>query len=92
MGLEHVELIMDVEEAFGIKIPDSALEKVHTLGEFHDLIAYLVHEQRPELAADPAFKTQLWPEIARFATRNGYSSNPETVTRESRFIEDLGYG
>lgn len=92
MGLEIVELVMDVEQAYGIKIPDDAISELYTLGDFHNLIARLVQDQQPELAAKSAFKDQLWPTIAHFATRNGYNSKPDSVTRDSRFIEDLGYG
>jgi len=92
MGLEVVELIMDVEAAYGITVPDDAMHRIYTLGDFRDLVARLVQEQRPELFATASFHEKLWPDIAHFATRNGYNSKPDSVTPETRFIEDLGYG
>ena len=92
MGLESVELVMDIEEAYGITVPDNAMNNIYTLGDFHDLIDRLVKEQQPELWASASFPKKLWPDIAHFATRNGYNSEPDTVTRASRFVEDVGYG
>lgn len=92
MGLEIVELMMDIERAYGITIPDDAMDNIHTLGDFHDLIAKLVAEQKPERFAQASFHAELWPAIAHYATRNGYHSEPDTVTRQTRFVEDLGYG
>lgn len=37
-SLDTVELIMDFEKAFGVKIPDDAAEKIATVG---DAIAYI---------------------------------------------------
>jgi hypothetical protein len=39
MGLDTVELIMEVEEAFDIKIPDEDAEKLRTIGDLHHYIA-----------------------------------------------------
>jgi acyl carrier protein len=39
MGLDTVELVMEVEEAFGITIPDEDAEKIQTIG---DLYRYLL--------------------------------------------------
>src|SRR3990172_335032 len=38
MGLDLVELVMDVEETFGISLPDARLPKMNTVGELHDCI------------------------------------------------------
>ncbi|MGB0766705.1 MAG: hypothetical protein ACPGYV_03230 [Phycisphaeraceae bacterium] len=55
MGLEIVELIMDVEEAYGITLPDDALDRVVTVGDFYDRILQLIREQQPHLVDNPAF-------------------------------------
>ena len=38
MGLDLVELLMEVEEAFGISIPDEDAPAVETVGSFHDCL------------------------------------------------------
>jgi acyl carrier protein len=38
MGLDGVELILDVEETFGISVPDEDLQRCHTAGQLHSLI------------------------------------------------------
>ena len=38
MGLEGVELVMDVEDIFNIKIPDGDAEKIETVGQLHKYI------------------------------------------------------
>src|SRR5688500_12154199 len=38
MGLDAVELVIDVEEEFKIKISDSDAEKILTVGQLHDYV------------------------------------------------------
>jgi acyl carrier protein len=38
MGLDSVEILIEVETAFGIKIPDSEAEKIITVGDFHNSV------------------------------------------------------
>ena len=38
MGLDSVELIMEFEKAFEIRIPDQEAEKLRTVGEVHNYI------------------------------------------------------
>jgi acyl carrier protein len=38
MGLDSVEILMEVENAFGIKIPGEEAEKIITVGDFHNSV------------------------------------------------------
>ena len=38
MGLDSVEILMKVEESFGIKIPDREAEQILTVGDFHNAV------------------------------------------------------
>jgi hypothetical protein len=44
MGLDVVEMIMEVEDSFGVQIPDQAAERMQTLG---DLYGFLLHHLQP---------------------------------------------
>ena len=44
MGMDLIELVMEVEDAFSIAIPDDDAEKIQRCGELH---AYVVHRLRP---------------------------------------------
>ncbi len=49
MGLDAVEIVMEVEEAFDIRIPDEAGQKIETVGQLYDYVV----EQTRQNAADP---------------------------------------
>ena len=54
MGLDGVELIMAIEERFGIEIPDDTASEMLTAGDLHLYILGRMHEKRSKIAADYA--------------------------------------
>lgn len=38
MGLDSVEILVEVEKTFGINIPDKEAEKIITIGDFHEAV------------------------------------------------------
>ena len=38
MGMDSIEILMKVEDTFGIKIPDREAEQILTVGDFHDAV------------------------------------------------------
>ena len=86
---------MDAEDEFGIEVEsvDDYGQSVMTVGAFYDLVLRLVREQpRSELARRTDLESHLWNRVAALAAKHGSDLKPEQITRETRFIEDLGYG
>lgn len=84
MGLDIVELVMSVEEEFDIEIPSVVQEKILTVGDLVDaVVAELV---RLERSVDPVVVFDRVREI----TIEKAEAPPDMVTREARFIDDLG--
>ena len=52
MGLDSVELIMAVEEEFGIQIPNASVERIGTMADLHEQV-------RLQLNRDPRPLPQL---------------------------------
>jgi hypothetical protein len=47
MGLDTVELVMEIEDEFGITLPDADAELIQTAGQLH---AYVCHRLLPQAA------------------------------------------
>jgi acyl carrier protein len=85
MGLDTVELVLSVEELFGIELPDAVAEKLDTVGKLHQ---YIVSEHlrlnRPNINADIIF------DQLRTIICYHLGVEPEVVKPEARFVQDLG--
>ncbi len=46
MGLDSAEIVMEVENSFGIRIPDREAEKILTVGDFHNLVWEYVKDRK----------------------------------------------
>ena len=59
MGLEIVELVMDVERAFGVQIPKSTAEQLRTVGSLFDYVRRHI-APGAELPDDGPYAGALW--------------------------------
>ena len=84
MGLEDVELVMDVEDEFGITIVSEYGLSARTVGALYDLVLRLVREQpRSELAQLPDLESHVWYRVAELSAKHGYHQEPRQITRET---------
>ena len=78
MGLDSVELIMDVEEHFDIQIDNETAGRISTLGDLEAVVVRLASD------AD-----QVWPRLKRVvAESTGHQES--MLDRSQRIVEDLG--
>jgi acyl carrier protein len=83
MGLDTVELVMAVEDEFGLEIPDAAAEMMMTVGDMH---AFLVAElKRLGREGDPA---KVFEQMRAIIVRQ-LRIKPEKVILSARFGKDL---
>lgn len=89
MGLDGVELVMECEEHFRIKITDDQAGAVHTVGDLQDLCVRLIREQ----TSNPLSKESdvaVVHDILRILISEQLGVKPERVVRDANFVDDLG--
>jgi hypothetical protein len=86
MGLDAVNLLLRVERAFGVSLPDSTLPEINTLGQFLDAVLRAKRAQGHEL--DPQAAWEQFAEIVscELAVRRN------ELHPDLRLIEDLNCG
>jgi acyl carrier protein len=84
MGLDMVELIMAVEEDFGIAIENREAEKLVTVGLLYQLVLDKLRG-RGSLATEQELYSQLRELISK-----QLGVKPEQVVPSAHFIDDLG--
>ncbi|MGR3515024.1 MAG: acyl carrier protein [Paracoccaceae bacterium] len=73
--LDDVELVIDVEKTFGVKLNDAEAQSVRTLGD----LEALVRTKLTDVAFDP-----IWALLERIARDHSGSKNP--IDRETTFF------
>lgn len=85
MGLDTVELVMAIEEEFGLEIPDSQAEKMQQVGELH---AFLVSTLQSRSTAVPVDDVIVWTRLKDVIVEQ-LGGRAEEVTPSAHFIDDL---
>ena len=84
MGLDTVELVMDVEKAFGLDLPEPELNAVLTIGDLHAVV--MRHANIP--AGSPA-AAQCWERLVEVVVEST-AVKREHVIPTARIRADLG--
>ena len=88
MGLDVVELFMEMESAFGISIPNADAERLTTVGSLYDYIAIRVAPSIQDIGGGP-YSGELWERYLNVIERE-LSVPRSDVLPGARFVEDLG--
>jgi acyl carrier protein len=83
MGLDSVELVMAVEEEFGLEIPNSEAEKMERVGDMFQFISRTLRARGE--ATDDAV---IWKRL-RDVIVEQLAVAPEDVIPSAHFIRDL---
>ena len=84
MGLGTVELVMEIEDAFGIKISDERASEVSTVRDLARLVESCILEQRGPRAPTTGVLTHI-----RWLISIEFGISMSKVLPESRLQEDL---
>lgn len=86
MGLELVEIAMAVEEEFSIEVSSEDGSIWRTCG---DLSAYVTKALNAR--GDMRAEAEVWEQLKQIIVEQ-IGVKPEEVSREAKFVEDLGCG
>ncbi len=94
MGLDTVELIMEMEETFGIKIDDRDAEQIGTVGQAYRYILGKLEHGPAAPCGKPGVATAWHPEEVWTVLRDLIAVQlgvpKELVTEEKHFVHDFG--
>ena len=83
MGLDTVELVMDVEEVFEISFSDKEASEIETVGEFYETIL-------SKLPNGETRKKEVWEQLRKIIGKYISKKDFEKITPEARIVKDLG--
>jgi acyl carrier protein len=83
MGLDTVELVMAVEEEFGIEIPNKVATRLISVGAMQDYIMQALQSRGAS-----ANEAEVWKRLQSIVVFQ-LGVRPEEVTREAEFVRDL---
>lgn len=86
MGLETVEIVMEVERHFGISVPDAVASNCVTVAEFQKVIVDLLVARGRERSAE--LEAEVFRELVRISAEVT-GGDPATIHPESRWVGDV---
>ena len=84
MGLDSVELIMAIEDEFGVTIPTENAPQLAILGDMHAFIICKLQQQ----GRNPD-ESEVWERLQTVVVQQ-LGVRPEEVTSEANLFTDLG--
>ena len=84
MGLDSVELIMAIEDEFGVTIPTENAPQLAILGDMHAFIIRKLQQQ----GRNPD-ESEVWERLQTMVVKQ-LGVRPEEVTSEANLFTDLG--
>ena len=84
MGLDTIELVLEIEEEFGIELPDSEAQSILTVGELSQWIARATSSIDNPVSFDHAYSRLEQILEERFKVKKNL------ITPSTKFVKDLG--
>ena len=84
MGLDSVELVWAVEDAFNISISDPEAAAIRTVGELHALVL-----RKTEVSSDSEQSRVAWERVCELMVEIG-GVRRGRITADARIVADLG--
>ncbi|MEO0484163.1 MAG: acyl carrier protein [Planctomycetota bacterium] len=85
MGLDSVELILDLELRFKIKIPDAQAESMRTVGDLANCVWALLNEK-----GDPGMSRARCDRLVRVESCRSLRVRYKQATLDAHLVDDLG--
>jgi hypothetical protein len=83
MGLDTVELVMIIEEEFGIEIPNADAPKLMVLGDTHDYVVRALRQR-----GDTTDEAQVWERLSAVVVKQ-LGVRSDEVTRTAHMVYNL---
>ena len=87
MGLDLVELIMEVERTFDVTISNAQAEQSVTVGQLYDVVRAQIVERNPTVA--PGYTGPQWERYLTLVEHE-LGVPRDQLTPEAHFVKDLG--
>jgi len=86
MGLNTVEILMEIEDEFEISVPDQVASSSLTVGDTHRVIVDMLVAKGA--VRSPELESDVWQRLVKIVAEQ-MRMKPEAVRPESRWIPDI---